>query len=78
MKKGTVKFIKETSILLEMGTDFNANDLENFVNGSKVLSNEKLKEIIKKNFPDGFVSWSGSFNKNAHHILAKVQEFIYI
>ena len=78
MKKGTVKTIKETSILLEMGIDFFANDLEETFNGLKTLNTKKLNEIIKKDFNFANVSWCGYFDKGTQTIRATVQEPLYL
>ena len=48
MKQGTIKTIKETSILLEMGIDFQANDLEDTFNGLRSINQKKLNEILNK------------------------------
>ena len=48
MKQGTIKTIKETSILLEMGIDFKANDLEDTSNGLRSINQKKLNEILNK------------------------------
>ena len=78
MKQGTIKTIKETSILLEMGIDFQANDLEDTFNGLKIINQKKLNEIVKKNFKFAHSSWCGYFDKETRTIMATVQEPLYI
>lgn len=78
MKQGTIKTIKETSILLEMGIDFQANDLEDTFNGLKNINKNKLNEIVRKNFKFASSSWCGYFDKETQTIMATVQEPLYI
>lgn len=78
MKQGTIKTIKETSILLEMGIDFQANDLEDTFNGLKTINHKKLDEIVRKNFKFAHASWCGYFDKGTQTIMATVQETLYI
>lgn len=78
MKQGTIKTIKETSILLEMGIDFQANDLENTFNGLRSINQKKLNEIVRKNFKFAHASWCGYFDKQTQTIMATVQEPLYI
>ena len=78
MKQGTIKTIKETSVLLEMGIDFQANDLEDTFNGLKIINQNKLNEIVRKNFKFGHASWCRYFDKQTRTIMATVQEPLYI
>lgn len=78
MKQGTIKTIKETSILLEMGIDFQANDLEDTFNGLKSINQKKLNEIVRKNFKFAHANQCGYFDKETQTIMATVQEMLYI
>lgn len=79
MKTGTVKFIKETAVQLELGIDFQANDLEEFSNGLKRVKNEVLNEIAYKNFTScPRVTWTGFFDKETKTFRMTVTEDLFI
>lgn len=50
MKTGTVKTVKITSVIIELGIDFQANDLENDGMGGRVVKKETLESIVRRNF----------------------------
>lgn len=50
MKTGTVKTVKITSVIIELGVDFQANDLENDGMSRRVVKKDTLENIVKRNF----------------------------
>ena len=46
MKTGTVKTVKITSVIIELGVDFQANDLENDGMGRRVVKKETLENRL--------------------------------
>lgn len=81
MKKGSIKTIKETSVLLELGIDFQANDLEDDVYDLKRVNDKKVDEIVRANF-DGIgcprVIWTGFFDKKTKSYRITVAEDLFV
>ena len=75
MLKGTTEQIERTSYLLELGIDFQANDLESFCGGSKRLSKEYMDNFYKKDL--GKWVFAGNYNKKTQTVLIKVEKELF-
>ena len=81
MKKGNIERIERTIYLLEMGIDFQANDLEviarNGINELRGLSKEyRTEKIYELNI--GKLVWSGYFDKNTKTIKAIFEKELFV
>ena len=76
MKKGTTEQIQRTSYLLELGIDFQANDLESLCGDLKELSKEYRDNFYKK----GLGKWvfMGHYDKETQTVLVKVEKELFI
>lgn len=74
MKQGNVERIERTSYLLEMGIDFQANDLIPNIGELKTLSNEFLNNFFRS---VGKVVWVGHFDKNTQTMMVKVEKELF-
>lgn len=81
MKKGNIERVERITYQLEMGIDFQANDLEiiasNGINELRGLN----KEFRTKKFSElgiGTLVWSGHFDKQTQTVLVKVEKELFI
>lgn len=85
MKKGNIERIERTSYLLEMGIDFQANDLEviasNGINELRGLNKEyrtkTLYEIAFKNNMGKHV-WDGHFDKSTQTVKVIFEKELFV
>ena len=76
MKKGNTKQLTRTNYLLELNVDFQANDLEDFINGTKILNNEVSKKIALD--LGGECVWSGHYDKHTQTVKIQVEQELFI
>ena len=75
MKQGNVERIERTSYLLELGIDFQANDLETTYGDLRELSKEYRDNFSSK----GLGKWVfiGHFDKETKTVLVKVEKELF-
>ena len=74
MKQGNIERIERMNYLLEMGIDFQANDLISDIGELKTLPNEFLNEFFRN---VGKWVWVGHFDKNTQTIKVKVEKELF-
>lgn len=74
MKIGKIERVERKTILLEMGVDFQANDLEDFVMGAKHLT----REWEQKHYSMGKIVLMGNFDKETKTIVIQVENQLFI
>ena len=81
MKTGNTKRVERTTYLLEMGIDFQANDLEviasNGVNELRGLNKEFRTETFQK-LNIGELVWSGYFDKETQTVMVKTEKELFM
>lgn len=77
MKKGNIERVERITYQLEMGIDFQANDLEDdVITGGALKHLSKDFDFYKLNI--GRLVWSGHFDKETRTILVKVEKELFI
>lgn len=77
MKKGNIERVERITYQLEMGVDFQANDLEDdVITGGALKHLSKDFDFYKLNI--GRLVWSGHFDKETRTILVKVEKELFI
>lgn len=77
MKIGKIERVERTTYLLEMGVDFQANDLVDDVLTGGVLKHlSKDFDFYKLNI--GRLVWSGHFDKQTQTVLVKAEKELFI
>lgn len=81
MKTGNIEKVIRTTYLLEMGIDFQANDLEvmasNGVDELRILSKEfRTKKFYELNI--GELVWSGHFDKQTQTVMVKTEKELFV
>lgn len=81
MKKGNIERIERTSYLLEMGIDFQANDLEvcasNGINELRCL-NKEFRTTKLPNMGLGTYVWAGDFDKDTKTVKVIFEKELFI
>lgn len=81
MKTGKIERVEITTYQLEMGVDFQANDLEIIArNGEKELRglNVEFRTVKFPKLGIGELVWSGYFDKQTQTVLVKAEKELYI
>lgn len=73
MKIGTVKLVKITNVIIELGIDFQANDLEDNGTGGRAVKKDTLENIVKKNFFS--INCPRIYNYGYYDKITKAQRF---
>lgn len=81
MKTGNIERVERVTYLLEMGVDFQANDLEviasNGVDELRGLNKDfRIKTFYELNL--GKLVWSGHFNKHTQTVEIQVERPLFI
>lgn len=75
MKQGNIEKIERTSYLLELGVDFQANDLETICGDLRELSKEYRDNFYSKGL--GKWVWMGHYDKNTQTVQVKVEKELF-
>lgn len=75
MKQGNVKRVERTNYLLEMGIDFQANDLEVLYGDLRTLSKDYRDNFYKKGL--GEWVWAGNFDKVTQTVQIQVEKELF-
>ncbi|MBR4122823.1 MAG: hypothetical protein IKT93_00215 [Clostridia bacterium] len=81
MKKGTERLTKTTSVIAELGVDFQESDLESNGMGGKCVKKAVLRTLVQQNFKSiacPTIDWYGWYDEETKTYRFSVAEDLFI